>query len=124
MDHPERVDKVISYGANYAPDQVNTAALADLPFGAELVEREIAEYQELNPIANWELFSSRVGDMQAVEPNWTERDFAKIPRLDKRPDAPMVLIAAGDHEEAIYHWVSRKVFEMVGEFSYISLLSV
>ncbi|KAL4967858.1 alpha/beta fold hydrolase [Aspergillus stella-maris] len=115
MDYPERVDRIISYGANYAPDQVNEASLSNLPFGEELVEREIAEYEELNPEpdSDWELFSARVGDMQAVEPNWTERDFAKIPSFGEHPDAPMVLIAAGDHEEAIYHWVPREVFHMI-----------
>ncbi|KAL4951886.1 Alpha/Beta hydrolase protein [Aspergillus filifer] len=113
MTHPERVDKVISYGANYRPDQVNTDGLSNLPFGEELVGREIAEYQESNPDPDWELFNRRVSGMQAVEPFWNQDDFAKIPDIGVDAEAPMVLIAAGDHEEAIYHWVPGRIFSMI-----------
>ncbi|KAL4937101.1 Alpha/Beta hydrolase protein [Aspergillus oleicola] len=116
MGFPGRVDRVIVYGANYSPNQVNRAGLAGVPFGEELVERERKEYMSLNPKPDWELFSARVEGMQAVEPVWTKSDFERIPTLDEDDDAPMILVAAGDHEEAIFRDVPGRIFEMVSEY--------
>ncbi|KAL4864449.1 Alpha/Beta hydrolase protein [Aspergillus spectabilis] len=113
MQYPSRADKVIPYGANFNPNQINGTSLALVAFGADLVGREQEQYEELNPDPNWERFKGRVEAMQANEPVWTEEDFRKIPTLDKDLEAPVVLIAAGDHEEAIIHSTPVRLQEMI-----------
>ncbi|KAL5342118.1 Alpha/Beta hydrolase protein [Aspergillus crustosus] len=113
MRYPSRADKIIPYGANFNPGQINGTSLALVPFGAELVAREQKEYEGLNADADWLKLKGRVEAMQAIEPAWTEKDFAKIPTLDEDPEAPLVLIATGDHEEAIVHSTPIRLQEMI-----------
>ncbi|RDW70872.1 alpha/beta fold hydrolase [Aspergillus mulundensis] len=123
MDHPERVDRVFVYGANYSPDNVNLPGLQGISFGADLVDRERSQYEELKRDvglqaggqADWEGFVARVEAMQAGEPRWTGEDFGRIPVLYEvgDGDAPVVLVAAGDHEEAILPHVPGRIHGMI-----------
>ncbi|KAL4907576.1 Alpha/Beta hydrolase protein [Aspergillus multicolor] len=119
ISHPERVDKVFAYGANYSPDNVNIPGLQGISFGADLVNRQRSQYEALKWSvglqADWEGLVSRVGDMQSVEPRWSSEHFARIPVLneDETGEAPMVLVAAGDHEEVILPEVPGRIHGMI-----------
>jgi pimeloyl-ACP methyl ester carboxylesterase len=116
MQCPSRVDRIIAFGANYNPNQANTEGLKNVIFAKDLFNRMKKQYLALNPDPNpnFEQFYDRVVQMQAVSPMWDEKDFGKIPVFGKFEDAPFVLIAAGDYEEAIIHTVPSEIHAMVG----------
>jgi pimeloyl-ACP methyl ester carboxylesterase len=115
MQYPSRADRIIAFGANYRPDQANTTGLASVTFGEDLYNREKTQYLELNPDPkpNFERFYDRVVQMQAIEPFWDEKDFAKIPVFGEDKDAPFILVATGDYEEAIIRTVPGEIHAMV-----------
>jgi pimeloyl-ACP methyl ester carboxylesterase len=115
MQHPSRADRIIAFGANYNPNQANTAGLRKVAFAKDLSNRMKEQYMALNPDPNpnFEQFYDRVVQMQAVSPMWNEKDFGKIPILGKCGDAPFVLVAAGDYEEAIVHTAPIEIHAMV-----------
>lgn len=93
MRHPDRVGKVLAFGANVTTDGVN-AHPDERPAFAEFVTRSEAEYNELaGDDADFKALNDALGAMYAKQPNWSAADLGKI----KAP----VLIADGDHDEAI-----------------------
>ncbi|KAL3496103.1 Alpha/Beta hydrolase protein [Aspergillus germanicus] len=115
MQYPSRADRIIAFGANYRPDQANTTGLASVTFGEDLYNREKTQYLELNPDPkpNFERFYDRVVQMQAIEPFWDKKDFAKIPVFGEDEDAPFILVATGDYEEAIIRTVPGEIHAMI-----------
>jgi pimeloyl-ACP methyl ester carboxylesterase len=115
MNYPARADRIIAFGANYRPDQANATGLAGVTFGEDLYNRQKTQYLQLSPDPhpNFERFYQRVVAMQEVEPFWDEKDFAKIPVFGEDKDAPFVLVAAGDYEEAIIRTVPGEIHGMV-----------
>ncbi|KAL3479446.1 Alpha/Beta hydrolase protein [Aspergillus californicus] len=113
MGYSRRVDRVIPYGANFNPDQVNTTGLAGVPFGADLVSREEEQYNALNPDPDWARFKERMVLMQGSSPVWQQADFDRIPTLDEDGEAPMIMVAAGDHEEAIVRTTPGEIYRMI-----------
>lgn len=119
MNYPSRVNRLIAFGANINPNQANITGIEHTPFINELLIREESEYNELNPNPNWDLFSSRVGQMQSVAPMWNQTDFNRIPILGAAEPAPMILCADGDHEEVV---TRTTVFEIHDMVHFISIL--
>ncbi|KAL2809145.1 Alpha/Beta hydrolase protein [Aspergillus granulosus] len=115
MKYSSRADRIIAFGANYNPNQANTTGLGSISFGEDLYNREKVQYLELNPDPNpdFERFYDRVVQMQAILPLWDEEDFAKIPVFGEDKDAPFVLVATGDYEEAIIRTVPGEIHGMV-----------
>lgn len=90
--HPERLDRVVAYGANFTPEGVH-----DLVPSAQLLpfERLIADYQRLSPEP--ERFDELVEELDAlykVAPNYSEDELGSI--------TVPVLIVDGAEEEFIY----------------------
>ncbi|KAL4885780.1 Alpha/Beta hydrolase protein [Aspergillus karnatakaensis] len=113
MNYPSVADKIVPYGANFRPDQINGTNLGTIPFIPELGVRMQEEYEELNPGADFAAFKARVDAMQAVEPNWGAEDFGRIPTPDRDRDAPIVIVAAGDHEEAIVRSTFTELHDLI-----------
>lgn len=118
MQYPSRADRIVAFGANYRPDQANTTGLGGVSFGEDLYNREKEQYLALNPDPNpdFERFYDRVVQMQSASPMWDEEDFGKIPVFGESEDAPFVLVAAGDYEEAIIRTVPGEIHAMVSVF--------
>jgi pimeloyl-ACP methyl ester carboxylesterase len=113
MNYPSRVNRIIAFGANFNPNQANITGIEQMPFLNDLLNREKSEYNELHPDPNWDLFSSRVGQMQSVAPMWNQSDFDRIPILGLTEPAPMILCADGDHEEVVTRSTVFEIHEMV-----------
>lgn len=93
MRYPERVKKVVAFGAN--TDTRGTFSDADRkPAFAAFLARAEAEYRALSSTPEgFAALGDQLGDMYSTQPNWTPAQLRTI----KAP----VLIMAGDHDEAI-----------------------
>jgi pimeloyl-ACP methyl ester carboxylesterase len=93
LTHPERLNKVVAYGANYGPTGVRLDIGSNAYFNA-YIERASEEYQELSPAPEqWEEFLANISNMWDTEPNYTEEQLRSI--------TTPFLILDGEEEEAI-----------------------
>jgi pimeloyl-ACP methyl ester carboxylesterase len=93
IHHPERLNKVIAYGANFDPTGVRLDINENAYWNA-FVERDAQDYQKLSPHPErWEEFLENISHMWATEPNYTEEQLGSI--------TTPILILDGATEEAI-----------------------
>jgi len=93
IHHPERLNKVVAYGANFDPTGVRLDINENAYWNA-FVERNGEDYQTLSPHPErWEEFLENISHMWATEPNYTEEQLGSI--------TTPILILDGATEEAI-----------------------
>ena len=93
IHHPERLNKVVAYGANFDPTGVRLDINENAYWNA-FVERNAQDYQKLSPHPErWEEFLENISHMWATEPNYTEEQLGSI--------TTPILILDGAKEEAI-----------------------
>jgi pimeloyl-ACP methyl ester carboxylesterase len=93
IHHPERLNKVVAYGANFDPTGVRLDINENAYWNA-FVERDAQDYQKLSPHPErWEEFLENISHMWATEPNYTEEQLGSI--------TTPILILDGAKEEAI-----------------------
>lgn len=94
IHHPERLDKLVAYGANYTPAGVRTDVGESERFNA-YIEMAAGDYTRLSPTPDgFEAFLGNIGNMWATEPNYTVEQLGSI--------TTPTLILDGMQEEAIY----------------------
>jgi pimeloyl-ACP methyl ester carboxylesterase len=99
--HPDRVSKVFAFAANTDPSGV-IAGVEKNPTFARFIERAGQEYQALSATPRDYTGSvNAISRMWATQPNWTAKQLAAI----KVP----VLVADGDHDEAINRPHTEKI---------------
>ena len=90
---PERLNKVVAYGANYDPTGVRLDVGANDYFNA-YIERASEEYQQNSPAPEkWDAFLANIGTMWATQPTYTDEQLTTI--------TTPFLILDGAKEEAI-----------------------
>jgi pimeloyl-ACP methyl ester carboxylesterase len=93
MRHPDRVGKIFAFAANSVISGVKDGFDRNPTFAAFIARGE-SEYGRLSATPKeYQSFLGQIGHMWESQPNWTDGDLKKI----KAP----VLIADGDHDEAI-----------------------
>ena len=93
IHHPERLNKVVAYGANFDPTGVRLDINENAYWNA-FVERASEDYQTLSPHPErWDDFLANISNMWATEPNYTEEQLRSI--------TTPFLILDGAKEEAI-----------------------
>jgi pimeloyl-ACP methyl ester carboxylesterase len=91
--HPGRVSRVFAFAANTDPSGV-APGVEKNPTFARFIARAGQEYQALSATpGEYKAFVDAISRMWATQPNWTTRQLAAIRTL--------VLVADGDHDEAI-----------------------
>jgi pimeloyl-ACP methyl ester carboxylesterase len=101
IHHPERLNKLVAYGANYVPSGVRADIGEDDVFNA-YIEYALADYALLSPAPeNVDAFLANIGNMWATEPNYTPEQMAGV--------TIPTMILDGKEEEAIY---TEHAFEM------------
>src|SRR5215213_3115419 len=76
IHHPERLGRVVAYGANFSPEGVQFVESEQLP----PFERFIANYQRLSPEpGRWDELLEVLGALDATAPNYTEAELGSIP---------------------------------------------
>jgi pimeloyl-ACP methyl ester carboxylesterase len=99
--HPDRVSKVFAFAANTDPSGV-IAGVEKNPTFARFIERAGQEYQALSATPrDYTRSVNAISRMWATQPNWTAKQLAAI----KVP----VLVADGDHDEAIKRPHTEKI---------------
>ena len=94
IHHPERLIKLIAYGANYIPAGVRTDVGDSERFNA-YIEMAAGDYVRLSPTPDgFDAFLNNIGNMWATEPNYTPEQMGSI--------TVPTLILDGLEEEAIY----------------------
>lgn len=94
INHPERLHKLVAYGANYNPSGVRSDVGDNARFNA-YIEMAASDYARLSPDPdNFDTFLENIGNMWATEPNYTEEQMRGI--------TVPTLILDGIEEEAIY----------------------
>ena len=94
IHHPERLRKLIAYGANYIPSGVKTDIGDSAVFNAYIAQAE-QDYQRLSPTPDrFDAFLANIGNMWATEPNFSEDQMRSI--------STPTLFIDGWQEEAIY----------------------
>ncbi len=93
IKHPDRLGKLIAYGANYNPSGLR-ADFGENKKIKDYFEKATRDYQALSPApARWEAFQKNIGQMWATEPNFTAEQLRSI--------TIPTLILDGDNDEAI-----------------------
>jgi pimeloyl-ACP methyl ester carboxylesterase len=93
IHHPERLNKVVAYGANFDPSGVRLDIGSNAKFNAYIARAE-EEYQKNSPAPErWDEFLANISNMWATEPNYTEEQLKGI--------TTPILILDGEQEEAI-----------------------
>lgn len=93
INHPERLKKLIAYGANYIPSGVKDVSKSER-FNA-YIEMASKDYARLSPTPDgFDKFLANIGNMWATEPNYTKEQMGSI--------TVPTLILDGIQEEAIY----------------------
>ena len=99
LNHPHKIEKLITYGANFSPEGANPEAGA-APLLGEYVGAMAAEYASISKTEeSFEDFSAEVFNMWGTEPNFTIAELRSI-------RAPL-MVMHGRHEEAILYDHSR-----------------
>jgi pimeloyl-ACP methyl ester carboxylesterase len=94
INHPDRLNKVIAFGANYNPSGLRTD-IGENEKIDDFMEKAANDYQTLSPDpTRWDEFLENIGQMWASEPNFTAEELGSI--------TVPVLILDGDSDEAIY----------------------
>jgi pimeloyl-ACP methyl ester carboxylesterase len=94
INQPERLIKLVAYGANYIPAGVRTDVGDSERFNA-YIEMAAADYVTLSPTPDgFDAFLANIGNMWASEPNYTAEQLNSI--------TVPTLILDGMEEEAIY----------------------
>lgn len=94
INNPERLNKLVAYGANYNPSGVRTDVGESERFNA-YIEMAAGDYVLLSPTPDgFETFLANIGNMWATEPNYSEEQMQSI--------TTPTLILDGLQEEAIY----------------------
>jgi pimeloyl-ACP methyl ester carboxylesterase len=93
IHNPDRLNKVVAYGANFDPSGVRPDVAENAYFNA-FVERASQEYEELSPAPErWDEFLTNISNMWATQPNYTEEQLGAI--------TTPILVLDGEEEEAI-----------------------
>jgi pimeloyl-ACP methyl ester carboxylesterase len=93
LTHPERLNRVVAYAANFDPSGVRLDIGQNAYFNAYIAEAA-KEYQELSPEPQrWDEFLANISHMWATEPNYTMAQLESI--------STPFLILDGEKEEAI-----------------------
>ena len=93
LTDPERLNKVVAYGANFDPTGVRLDIGTNDYFNA-YIEAAAGEYQEISPEPErWDEFLGNISNMWATQPNYTEDQLRSI--------TTPFLILDGANEEAI-----------------------
>ena len=93
INHPDRLNKVVAYGANFDPSGVRLDIGENAKFNA-YIARAAEEYQQNSPAPErWDEFLANISNMWATEPNYTEEQLKGI--------TTPFLILDGAQEEAI-----------------------
>jgi pimeloyl-ACP methyl ester carboxylesterase len=93
LTQPERLNRVVAYGANYDPTGVRLDVGTNAYFNA-YIERAAEEYQQNSPAPEkWDAFLANIGNMWATQPNYTDEQLTTI--------TTPFLILDGANEEAI-----------------------
>ncbi len=91
--HPDRVGKIFAFAANTVPSGLKEGVGRN-PVFAAFIRRARQEYARLSPTPrDYDGFVRQIRKMWATQPNWTDAQLKSI--------AAPVLIADGDHDEAI-----------------------
>ncbi|MFV3370980.1 alpha/beta fold hydrolase [Pseudomonas sp. NY15435] len=93
MRYPEKVKKVVAFGANVDTNGVFSDA-DKKPAFSKFLTRAANEYQRLSPTPDgFEKLNDKLAKMYATQPDWTPKQLSTI-------EAP-VLVIDGDHDEVI-----------------------
>lgn len=93
IHHPDRLNKVVAYGANFDPTGVRLDIGTNARFNS-YIERASQDYQTTSPAPErWDEFLDNIGTMWATQPNYTEDQLKAI--------TTPFLILDGEEEEAI-----------------------
>lgn len=93
INHPERLNRVVAYGANFDPTGVRLDIGTNARFNA-YIEQASKDYQTTSPAPErWDEFLANIGNMWATQPNYTEDQLKAI--------TTPFLILDGQEEEAI-----------------------
>ena len=105
INHPERLIKLVAYGANYNPSGVKSDIDQSERFNA-YIEMAAGDYARLSPDPdNFDNFLANIGNMWATEPNYTVEQMQGI-------TVPTLFID-GMQEEAIYPAHDLEMAELV-----------
>jgi len=93
INHPDRLNKVVAYGANYNPSGVRSDVGESEKIN-DYIEKATKDYQTLSPDpTRWDAFLENIGQMWASEPDFTAEQLGSI--------TVPILILDGDNDEFV-----------------------
>ncbi|KAH7022400.1 Alpha/Beta hydrolase protein [Ilyonectria destructans] len=95
------INKAFIFGGSANPEQTN-ATFSDTAIFGEFVARCRTEYAQLQPGANFTVFGTKVGTMEATLPQMSDAQLGTI-------NGSKVIIVGAEHEEAVNRDVPAKL---------------
>ena len=103
--HPERLNALYAFAANYVPEGVRETVGTDPVFGA-YVERASADYSRLSPTPDeFDAFVEQISQMWASQPNYSKEQLQAIP--------VRTVVFSGEHDEAIKLEHTEEMAELI-----------
>ncbi|KAF4345817.1 hypothetical protein FBEOM_193 [Fusarium beomiforme] len=113
MNFTKRLDRSFAFGGTYSPDNINATA-AESPVFLDYMKRVEEEWKKMTPSkGTWKEFEDRMNTMWGTLPDWDAKSFAKIPTRYSDPDAPIMWIVDGDHEEAVTRSTPGEIYSWI-----------
>ncbi len=105
MNHPERLDKLFAFGANYNVGGLREDVADSTVFNA-YIEKAGTDYERLSKTpAEYEAFLEAIGGMWATQPNYTADQLRAI--------TVPTMIADGAHDEGIKQEHTKEMAELI-----------
>ncbi len=116
IHHPDRLKKLVAYGANYIPSGVRTDIGESVRFNA-YIDMASQDYKRLSPTPDgFDIFLANIGNMWATEPNYTQDQMKSI--------TVPTLILDGMQEEAIYPEHNLEMAKLIPDAELVLMGSV
>jgi pimeloyl-ACP methyl ester carboxylesterase len=105
MKHPERLDKLFAFGANYNPSGLRDDVANSTVFNA-YIEKAGKDYELLSKTpTEYEAFLNAIGEMWATQPNYTAEQLKSI--------SVPTMIADGEHDEGIKQEHTKEMASLI-----------
>jgi pimeloyl-ACP methyl ester carboxylesterase len=121
LRHSHRVDRFFSFGAVDDCTKNDGDAIDEYDSVKAFFSRFETEWLELNPGGDVKANFAPYWVLWKKEPRWTAEMFKHVPVRGEIPDAPIVWVAAGDHDSWMPDEVNRRLRAFIPNSSYVEI---
>jgi pimeloyl-ACP methyl ester carboxylesterase len=120
-NHHSRVERVFAFGAVDDCEKNDGDRIDELESVKSFFARSQAEWLDFNPGGDAMANFTPYFQLWKREPKWTAETFAGVPVRGKEADAPIVWVAAADHDDWMPNEVSARLRRLIENSTYVEI---